>query len=65
MVAGQKINAGMIQAGKTATVTCENNHFRVVVDGEPPPSSSAPPHVRSTDKKPTPPSPNAVAPCPE
>jgi hypothetical protein len=34
MVARQKIHAGMIHAGKTATVTCENNHFRVVIDGE-------------------------------
>ena len=28
MVARQKIHAGMIHAGKTATVICENNHFR-------------------------------------
>jgi transposase InsO family protein len=34
MVARQKIHAGMIHAGKTATVICENNHFRVVNDGE-------------------------------
>jgi transposase InsO family protein len=34
MVAQQKIHAGMIHAGKTATVICENNHFRVVIDGE-------------------------------
>jgi transposase InsO family protein len=34
MVARQKIHAGMIHAGKTATVTCENDHFRVVIDGE-------------------------------
>ena len=34
MVARQKIHAGMIHAGKIATVTCENNHFRVVIDGE-------------------------------
>jgi len=34
MVARQKIHAGMIHAGKTATVICENNCFRVVVDGE-------------------------------
>jgi hypothetical protein len=33
MVARQKIHAGMIHAGKTATVICENNHFRVVIDG--------------------------------
>jgi transposase InsO family protein len=34
MVARQKIHAGMIHAGKTATVICENTHFRVVIDGE-------------------------------
>jgi transposase InsO family protein len=34
MVARQKIHAGMIHAGKTAIVICENNHFRVVIDGE-------------------------------
>ena len=34
MVARQKIHAGMIHAGKTATVICENNHFRVIIDGE-------------------------------
>lgn len=34
MVARQKIHAGMIHAGKTASVICENNHFRVVIDGE-------------------------------
>ena len=34
MVARQKIHAGMIHAGKTAAVICENNHFRVVIDGE-------------------------------
>jgi Integrase core domain len=34
MVARQKIHAGMIHAGKTAVVICENNHFRVVIDGE-------------------------------
>jgi transposase InsO family protein len=34
MVARQKIHAGMIHAGKIATVICENNHFRVVIDGE-------------------------------
>jgi hypothetical protein len=34
MVARQKIHAGMIHAGKTATVICENNHFRVAIDGE-------------------------------
>jgi len=34
MVARQKIHAGMIHAGKVATVICENNTFRVVIDGE-------------------------------
>jgi integrase-like protein len=34
MVARQTIHAGMIHAGKIATVICENNHFRVVIDGE-------------------------------
>ncbi len=34
MVARQKIHTGMIHAGKTATVICENTHFRVVIDGE-------------------------------
>ena len=34
MVARQKIHAGMIHAGKIATVICEDSHFRVVIDGE-------------------------------
>ncbi len=34
MVARQKIHAGMIHAGKTATVICENTNFRVIIDGE-------------------------------
>ncbi|HET9082148.1 MAG TPA: integrase core domain-containing protein [Trebonia sp.] len=34
MVARQKIHAGMIHAGKVATVICENTCFRVVIDGE-------------------------------
>ena len=34
MVARQKIHAGMIHAGKTATVICENTCFRVVIEGE-------------------------------
>jgi transposase InsO family protein len=34
MVARQKIHAGMIHSGKTATVICEDNHFRVIIDGE-------------------------------
>jgi len=34
MVARQKIHAGMIHAGKTATVICETTCFRVVIDGE-------------------------------
>jgi hypothetical protein len=34
MVARQKIHAGIIHAGKTATVICENNHFQVIIGGE-------------------------------
>jgi hypothetical protein len=34
MVARQKIHAGMIHLGKTATVICENNRFQVIIDGE-------------------------------
>jgi transposase InsO family protein len=34
MVATQKIQAGMTHAGKTVTVTAENNNFRLVIDGE-------------------------------
>jgi transposase InsO family protein len=34
MVATQKIHPGMIHAGKTVTVICENNCFRVVIDSE-------------------------------
>ena len=34
MVARQKILGGMIHAGKTAAVICENTCFRVVIDGE-------------------------------
>jgi Integrase core domain len=37
MAARQKIHAGMIHAGKAATVICENNCFGVVIDGESPP----------------------------
>jgi hypothetical protein len=33
-VARQRIQAGMIHAGKTVTVICENNNFRLVIDGE-------------------------------
>ncbi len=33
MVARQKIQAGMIHAGKTVTVICHNS-FRLVIDGE-------------------------------
>lgn len=42
MVARQKIHAGMIHAGKTATVICENTCFRVVIDGET--AAVVPPH---------------------
>ena len=34
MVARQKIHTGMIHAGMTATVICENSHFQVMIDGE-------------------------------
>jgi hypothetical protein len=34
MAARQKIHAGMIHAGKTATVICENSHFQVIIGGE-------------------------------
>ena len=34
MVARQKIHAGRIHAGKTATVICENNHYQVIIEGE-------------------------------
>jgi hypothetical protein len=34
MVAKQKIQAGMSHAGKIIIVVCENNSFRLVIDGE-------------------------------
>jgi hypothetical protein len=34
MVATQKIQVGMTHAGKIVTVICENNSFRLVIDGE-------------------------------
>jgi transposase InsO family protein len=34
MVARQKIHAGMTHAGKIATVICETNSFRLVIDGD-------------------------------
>lgn len=34
MVTRQKIHAGVIHAGKTATVICEDTSFRVIIDGE-------------------------------
>ena len=33
-VAGQRIQAGMTHAGKIVTVICENDSFRLVIDGE-------------------------------
>ncbi len=33
-VAHQRIQAGMTHAGKIVTVVCENNSFRLVIDGE-------------------------------
>jgi hypothetical protein len=46
MVARQKIHAGMIHAGKTATVICENTHFRVVIDGE---TAAVVPRITTSD----------------
>jgi transposase InsO family protein len=34
MIARQRIQAGLPHAGKTATVTCQTDTFRVVIDGE-------------------------------
>jgi hypothetical protein len=34
MVATQKIQAGMIHAGKTVTVVAEDEQFRLIIDGE-------------------------------
>jgi transposase InsO family protein len=34
MVARQKIQAGMIHAGKTVTVICQDSSFRLVIDGD-------------------------------
>jgi hypothetical protein len=34
MVAKQKIQVGMSHAGKIVTVACENNSFRLVIDGD-------------------------------
>jgi transposase InsO family protein len=34
MVAKQKIQAGMSHAGKIVTVACENNSFRLIIDGD-------------------------------
>jgi hypothetical protein len=34
MVATQKIHAGMIHARKTVTVTNEDGHFRLAIEGE-------------------------------
>jgi hypothetical protein len=33
-VARQRITVGMTHAGKIVTVICENNSFRLVIDGE-------------------------------
>ena len=64
MVARQKIHAGMIHAGKTATVTCENNHFRIVIDGE---TASVVPRTSISEihrYKANPTNAKAVPPCP-
>ena len=34
MVATQKIQVGLIHAGKIVTVTAEDNSFRLVIDGQ-------------------------------
>jgi hypothetical protein len=55
MVASQKIHAGMIHAGKLATVICENSHFLAVIDGETATVVPVPPPAKPTATKPTPP----------
>jgi hypothetical protein len=65
MVARQKIHVRMIHAGETATVTCENNHFRVVIDGE---TAAVVPHTTTSEihrHKANATQAKAVAPCPE
>ncbi len=65
MVARQKIHAGMIHAGKTATVTCENNCFRIVIDGE---TAAVIPRTTTSEVhryKANATQPKAVTPCPE
>jgi len=64
MVARQKIHAGMIHAGKTATVTCKNNHFRIVIDGE---TAAAVPRTTTSEihrYKASATQPKQVTPCP-
>jgi hypothetical protein len=39
-------HAGMIHAGKTATVICENNHFQVIIDGE---TAAVAPHTTTSE----------------
>ena len=34
MVATQKVQAGMMHAGKIVTVVCEKDSFRLVIDGD-------------------------------
>ncbi len=55
MVARQKIHAGMIHAGKTATVICETTTSGWSSTARPPPWCPAPPPAKSTVTKPTPP----------
>ena len=55
MVARQKIHAGMIHAGKTATVICETTSSGWSSTAKPPPWRPAPPPAKSTVTKPTPP----------
>jgi len=70
MVARQKIHAGMVHAGKTATVICEDNHFRGVIDGEtaavvPRTTSSEIHRYKANATHARSPRDKAVTPCPE
>jgi hypothetical protein len=59
MIARQRIQAGLPHAGKTATVTCQTDTFRMVIDGETvavvpatPPARSARYKARATHRRP-------------
>ena len=56
-VARQKIQVGMIHAGKTVTVHAENDSFRLVSTAKPSLWCPAPPAGKSTGTRPTPPTP--------